>query len=68
MVASYELSRSRCFINKESVLQIFNFKMLQENDEELDIDLSDPDLNKAAVKIQASFRGHLVRKEHDEKQ
>ncbi|XKL63656.1 hypothetical protein PGB90_006020 [Kerria lacca] len=31
--------------------------------EELDIDLSDPDLNKAATKIQASFRGHKVRKE-----
>ncbi|KAK7590663.1 hypothetical protein V9T40_002276 [Parthenolecanium corni] len=31
--------------------------------EEVDIDLSDPDLNKAATKIQASFRGHRVRKE-----
>ncbi|XP_055384508.1 neuromodulin-like [Condylostylus longicornis] len=30
--------------------------------EELDIDLSDPDLNAAATKIQASFRGHKVRK------
>ncbi|GAB0099489.1 uncharacterized protein DMENIID0001_153540 [Sergentomyia squamirostris] len=30
--------------------------------EELDIDLSDPELNKAATKIQASFRGHRVRK------
>ncbi|XP_051175983.1 uncharacterized protein LOC127291095 [Leptopilina boulardi] len=27
------------------------------------IDLSDPDLNKAATKIQASFRGHKVRQE-----
>ncbi|KAJ8919695.1 hypothetical protein NQ315_006223 [Exocentrus adspersus] len=33
-------------------------------EEELDIDLTDPDLNKAAVKIQASFRGHMVRKEN----
>jgi hypothetical protein len=27
------------------------------------IDLADPDLNKAATKIQASFRGHKVRKD-----
>ncbi|CAH0547484.1 unnamed protein product [Brassicogethes aeneus] len=32
-------------------------------EEELDIDLTDPELNKAAVKIQASFRGHMTRKE-----
>ncbi|XP_013792041.2 neuromodulin-like, partial [Limulus polyphemus] len=31
--------------------------------EELDIDLNDTDLTKAATKIQASFRGHKVRKE-----
>lgn len=31
--------------------------------EELDIDLTDPELNKAATKIQASFRGHKTRKE-----
>ncbi|XP_037776388.1 neuromodulin-like isoform X1 [Penaeus monodon] len=30
-------------------------------DEEVDIDLSDPELNKAATKIQATFRGHRVR-------
>ncbi|KAG4072708.1 hypothetical protein HA402_001820 [Bradysia odoriphaga] len=29
--------------------------------EELDIDLTDPELNKAATKIQASFRGHKAR-------
>ncbi|XP_042239135.1 uncharacterized protein LOC121877437 [Homarus americanus] len=29
--------------------------------EELDIDLSDPELNKAATKIQATFRGHKQR-------
>lgn len=33
--------------------------------EELDIDLSDPELNKAAVKIQASFRGHVTRRENE---
>jgi len=33
------------------------------HDDDLDnIDLSDPELNKAATKIQASFRGHKVRK------
>lgn len=34
----------------------------------LDIDMNDPELNKAATKIQAQFRGHLARKhlkEHD---
>jgi hypothetical protein len=35
----------------------------QVDDELADIDLTDPDLNKAATKIQASFRGHKVRKE-----
>ncbi|BES89284.1 Hypothetical protein calmodulin-Hypothetical protein motif [Nesidiocoris tenuis] len=35
-------------------------KMAQE--EELDIDLTDPDLHKAATKIQASFRGHKKQK------
>lgn len=35
----------------------------QDAEEELDIDLTDPDLHKAATKIQASFRGHKVRKE-----
>lgn len=34
--------------------------------EELDIDMNDPELHKAATKIQASFRGHKSRRE-DEK-
>lgn len=39
--------------------------LFQAEEEELDIDLGDPELNKAATKIQASFRGHKVRKEHE---
>lgn len=38
---------------------------LQVDEELADIDLTDPELNKAATKIQASFRGHKVRKETD---
>lgn len=30
--------------------------------EELDLDMNDPELDKAAVKIQATFRGHKTRK------
>merc|ERR1712141_655309 len=32
-------------------------------DDAIDIDLNDPDVNDAAVKIQAAFRGHQVRRE-----
>jgi len=38
----------------------------QPEEEELDIDLSDPDLTVAATKIQASFRGHKVRKQQED--
>ncbi|RZF34753.1 hypothetical protein LSTR_LSTR007805 [Laodelphax striatellus] len=41
---------------------------VQQEAEELDIDLTDPELHKAATKIQASFRGHKVRKPDDEKE
>ncbi|CAL4118278.1 unnamed protein product, partial [Meganyctiphanes norvegica] len=40
-----------------------NKKMADLNtEEELDIDLTDPELDKAATKIQATFRGHKTRK------
>ncbi|XP_060519206.1 uncharacterized protein LOC132697679 [Cylas formicarius] len=39
-------------------------KLNQDDAENVDnIDLTDPELNKAAAKIQASFRGHMTRKE-----
>ena len=31
-------------------------------EEEVDIDLTDPEVNKAAIKIQSTFRGHMTRK------
>nr|KAG5705360.1 hypothetical protein BaRGS_011132 [Batillaria attramentaria] len=37
-----------------------------EQDEEIDIDLNDPDVEKAAVKIQATFKGFKSRKEVDQ--
>ena len=48
------------FIN---LFVLFFFCFQQAEAEELDIDLSDPELHKAATKIQASFRGHKVRKD-----
>jgi hypothetical protein len=35
-----------------------------ENETEIDIDLKDPDVEKAAVKIQASFRRHLSKEKN----
>lgn len=35
-----------------------------DEEEIIDIDLNDPDVHKAAVKIQASFKGHMVRKDN----
>ena len=37
-------------------------------EDEIDIDLDDPDLEKAATKIQAGFKGHRARKEVKENQ
>jgi len=36
-----------------------------EDKEEVDLDLNDPELAQAALKIQSGFRGHLARKEID---
>ena len=35
----------------------------KQDEEEIDIDLNDPEVEKAATKIQAGFRGHKTRKE-----
>lgn len=35
----------------------------QDEEEEVDIDLNDPEVEKAAVKIQAGFKGFQARKE-----
>merc|ERR1739842_254482 len=40
---------------------------VQRKEEEIDIDLTDPEVDKAATKIQAGFRGQKVRKEMKDK-
>lgn len=37
----------------------------KEDEEEIDLDLNDPELAQAALKIQSGFRGHMARKEID---
>merc|ERR1711953_1197359 len=39
---------------------------VETKEEEIDIDLNDPSVEESAVKIQAAFRGHQVRKERKE--
>ena len=39
----------------------------EQAEEEIDIDLNDPNVDAAATKIQAGFRGHKARKEIKEK-
>ena len=39
----------------------------QKEEEEVDIDLTDPDVENAAIKIQAGFKGYKTRKEVQEK-
>jgi len=49
---------------KKETQDDLNKKMANLNtEEELDIDLNDPEMEKAATKIQATFRGHKSRKE-----
>ncbi|XP_064618209.1 uncharacterized protein LOC135482251 isoform X4 [Liolophura sinensis] len=43
-------------------------KQDESKEEEIDIDLNDPDVSQAATKIQASFRGHKVRQEIKQQQ
>lgn len=47
--------------DEQEVLQEITKKVA----EELDIDMNDPELHKAATKIQASFRGHKARRDVD---
>ena len=56
-----------CCVQKEAVLMWPNpWCCVQKEpvEEEVDIDLTDPEVNKAAIKIQATFRGHQTRKNH----
>ena len=52
-------------IVKECKEETKNVELNKENvgKEDIDIDLDDPEVDKAALKIQSSFRGHKARKE-----
>ncbi|XP_037941571.1 sperm surface protein Sp17-like [Teleopsis dalmanni] len=54
---------ARKLVNKDEPEDVDIQEITKKVAEELDIDLTDPELNKAATKIQASFRGHKTRKE-----
>lgn len=47
---------------KEATEKVEEPKTGGDNEEEVDIDLNDPSVAEAAVKIQATFRGHMTRK------
>lgn len=49
--------------NLHDNVAIYLFQAKDAMNEIQGIDLTDPDLHKAATKIQASFRGHKVRQE-----
>lgn len=49
--------------NLHDDVAIYLFQAKDAMNEIQGIDLTDPDLHKAATKIQASFRGHKVRQE-----
>ena len=47
----------------DEILTYFLYQQKGE-EEDIDIDLTDPEVNKAAIKIQSTFRGHMSRKGH----
>lgn len=61
--ATFRGHLTRKIVNKEEPEDVDIQEITKKVAEELDIDLSDPELNKAATKIQASFRGHKTRKD-----
>ena len=55
--ANEEIAKTKVDPNQDSA------KTKVEAEEEVDIDLSDPDVSKAALMIQSGFRGRLARKQ-----
>lgn len=61
--ATFRGHLSRKLVNKDAAEDVDIQEITKKVAEELDIDLTDPELNKAATKIQASFRGHKTRRD-----
>ncbi|XP_045122059.1 uncharacterized protein LOC123510766 isoform X2 [Portunus trituberculatus] len=59
--AGFRGAKARKNIKKEDADLNQKLGNLNTEEEEVDIDLTDPELNKAATKIQATFRGHKQR-------